>query len=404
MNRAQRSPAPAAISAALCRVRVLELTFIRMHPDIENLLLLQQADTAVRRLLDEIAELPRRVAAIETKLAATKGRLDKAHTAVKADEAARRLHETAIQDLRTKISKYRDQSLDVKTNDQYKALMHEIQFAEQGIQATEDKILELMVNAEKRDADVKTAEAEMKAETALIEKEKVEARQRTAEDEAQLVDWRAKRDGLRAAIDPSLLAHFERVSKLRGTGIAEVRGQKCQSCQVLLRPQFYNELLGGARLTCDSCQRILYYDASHETTEEAAASTRSRRHRPKLDAPQAWYYRADYGEEGEVFLCMTKVGGQSSRRVFDTHSGRLVGDILSREGDYRQAFPEDITGAIRLNGNWPEAEMETWGAEIPTSALDTLVFDLTAARTEMNARVSTKHGSTSEVPSEHAAR
>ena len=30
--------------------------------------------------------------------------------------------------------------------------------------------------------------------------------------------------------------------------------------------------------------------------------------------------------------------------------------------------------------------------------------DLTAARTEMNARVSTKHGSTSEVPSEHAAR
>ena len=404
MNPAQRSRAPAAISAALCRVRVLELVFIRMHPDIENLLLLQQADTAVRRLLEEIAELPRRVAAIETKLAATKGRLDKAHAAVKADEAARRLHETAIQDLRTKISKYRDQSLDVKTNDQYKALMHEIQFAEQGIQATEDKILELMVNAEKRDADVKNTETEMKAETALIEKEKAEARQRTAEDEAQLVDWRAKRDAFRAGIDPSLLAHFERVSKLRGTGIAEVRGQKCQSCQVLLRPQFYNELLGGARLTCDSCQRILYYDASHETTEEAAASTRSRRHRPKLDAPQAWYYRADYGNEGEVFLCMTKVGGQSSRRVFDTHSGRLVGDILTREGDYRQAFPEDITGAIRLNGNWPEAEMETWGAEIPSAALDTLVFDLTAARTEMNARVTAKPGATNEVSSEHAAR
>jgi len=39
-------------------------------------------------------------------------------------------YETSIQDLRGKISKYRDQSLAVKTNDQYKALLHEIQFAE----------------------------------------------------------------------------------------------------------------------------------------------------------------------------------------------------------------------------------------------------------------------------------
>ncbi len=75
-----------------------------------------------------------------------------------------------------KISKYRDQSLEVKTNEQYKALMHEIQFAEQDIRTNEDKILELMVNAEAREKHVKAAEAELKAETAEIEKEKVQAR------------------------------------------------------------------------------------------------------------------------------------------------------------------------------------------------------------------------------------
>ena len=147
-----------------------------MLPDIENLLKLQDTDKEIRRLQDEVAEFPKRVAVIEQKLAGTKAELEKAQAAVKADEAARRKYDTAINDLRGKISKYRDQSLDVKTNDQYKALLHEIQFAEKEIAANEDKILELMVNADARDKEVKAAQAELKAETAEIEKEKEEAR------------------------------------------------------------------------------------------------------------------------------------------------------------------------------------------------------------------------------------
>ena len=152
-----------------------------MLPDIENLLKLQDTDKEIRRLQDEVAEFPKRVAVIEQKLAGTKAELEKAQAAVKADEAARRKYDTAINDLRGKISKYRDQSLDVKTNDQYKALLHEIQFAEKEIAANEDKILELMVNADARDKEVKAAQAELKAETAEIEKEKEEARHLTAE-------------------------------------------------------------------------------------------------------------------------------------------------------------------------------------------------------------------------------
>src|SRR5437660_3075520 len=140
------------------------VSFLIMLPDLENLLLLQEADREIRRLNDEVAALPKRVAAIEDKLAGTKAGLEKAKTAIKADEAARRKYETAIQDLQQKISKYRDQSLDVKTNEQYRALLHEIQFAEKDIRANEDKILELMVHAELRDKEVKAAETELKSE------------------------------------------------------------------------------------------------------------------------------------------------------------------------------------------------------------------------------------------------
>ncbi len=157
-----------------------------MLPEIENLLKLQDTDKEIRRLQDEVAEFPKRVAVIEQKLAGTKAQLEKAQAAVKADEASRRKFDANITELRGKISKYRDQSLDVKTNDQYKALLHEIQFAEKEIAGNEDKILELMVNADARDKEVKAAQAELKAETAEIEKEKEEARQRTAEDEKLL--------------------------------------------------------------------------------------------------------------------------------------------------------------------------------------------------------------------------
>ncbi|HZC23761.1 MAG TPA: hypothetical protein VE866_10525, partial [Candidatus Binatia bacterium] len=55
---------------------------------------------------------------------------------------------------------------------------------------------------------------------------------------------------------------------------------------------------------------------------------------------------------------------------------------LSREGDYRQAFPEDIPGSTRLNGNWSEEELDGFGAELPMVILDSLNADLDLARHE----------------------
>jgi len=355
-----------------------------MLPDIQNLIALQAADREILRLKEDIAALPKRVAAIEQKLAGTKAALDKAREAVKTDEASRRKYETTIQDLQQKISKYRDQSLEVKTNEQYKALLHEIQFAEQDIRINEDKILELMVNAEVREKVVKAAEAELKAETAEIEKEKAAARERTAEDEKQLAEWTAKRQAARAAVNPDLLRQYDRVAQHRGTGISEARDHKCMACQVMLRPQTYNEVRAATHVVfCDSCQRILYHDPSHDVVAPAAAAPRKRRARPKFEAGQAWYYRPSFEAHGEVFLAFINDQGQSSRRVYDSATGRQIGDILVREGEYRLAFPEDLVeDAIRLNGSWAEAEIDEWGSELPTPVLDALQRDLDLARAE----------------------
>src|SRR5579859_1145210 len=139
-----------------------------MLSDIKNLIALQAADVEIRRLEREIGELPKRVAAIETKLAGTKQRVEKAKKDIAAGQAERRRLESEIQTEQQKISKYREQMLGVKTNEQYKALQHEVQFAEKAIRGHEDKILELMVGAEELENSLKGAEAELKAENAEV--------------------------------------------------------------------------------------------------------------------------------------------------------------------------------------------------------------------------------------------
>jgi predicted nucleic acid-binding Zn-ribbon protein len=374
-----------------------------MLPELQNLLELQKADKEILRLNEEIAALPRRVAAIEEKLAGTQAVLERAKTAVKADEAAKRKYESSTQDLQQKISKYRDQMLDVKTNEQYRALQQEIDFAQKEIQATEDKILELMLNADAREKEVKAAEAELKEETAEIEKEKSEARERTTEDQKQLAEWNAKRNQFRSGVPDDLLRHYDRVVKLRKTGLSEVRDHKCMACQVMLRPQTYNEVRGGTSvIICDSCQRILYFDPASEVILEKPLTAARRRHHPKADAAQAWFYRSGYGEHGEVLLVFVNSQGHSTRRIYDFNTGREIGDILEREGEYRLAFPEDLSGDyVRLNGSWDQDELEAWGQEMPMTVLDALHADLQAARAESSKTNS--HGHPAAQAAEHPA-
>ena len=232
-----------------------------MHPDLHKLTELQQIDSRIAALRAEIAVLPKEVAAIEAKLAGSKTALEGAQAAIKADDGARRKHESDIKDQQEKISKYRDQSLKVKTNQEYKALLSEIEHAEKEIARLEDKILEIMVAADVRKDTLKQAEGRLKSDTAENDKEKEHARKQTAEDEKELAALNGQRNQLRAGIGEETLGHYDRVLKRRGSALAPVHdNQMCGACRVILRPQVYQDVMKGDEIIqCDSCQRILYF-------------------------------------------------------------------------------------------------------------------------------------------------
>jgi uncharacterized protein len=250
-----------------------------MNSDLKSLMELEKVDREIARLTEEVAALPRRVAEIEGQLADHKAAVEKARQAIKNNEASRRKHESDIQGFQQKIIKYREQSSSVKTNDEYRALMHEVEFAEKQISGCEDKILELMISLEGDEKKLKAAEADLKTEASAVEKEKEEARSRTAEDQEQLKTLNQQRAQLRVGVNDSSLAHYDRVMRQRKSAIAEAREQKCQACFVMVRPQTWEELKSNEQIiTCSSCGRILYYDPAHEPAmpPEAAKKKRSR--------------------------------------------------------------------------------------------------------------------------------
>jgi predicted nucleic acid-binding Zn-ribbon protein len=269
-----------------------------MNSDLEKLIDLQEVDARIAVLRAEVAALPKHVQAIEAKLAGSKTKVEAAQASMKADESSKRKHEGDIQDQQQKISKYRDQSLNVKTNQEYRALMDEIKFAEEKIAASEDKILEIMVAADARKEALKKAEAELKADTAENEKEKEVARQRTAEDEKALAELGEHRTQLRSGVSEDVLNHYDRVLKRRGSALSAVHeDQMCSACRVMQRPQVFQEVMSNEQfITCDYCSRILYYvppppkpqeakDEKREPVAQAASAESSAENAPEVTPP-----------------------------------------------------------------------------------------------------------------------
>jgi hypothetical protein len=236
-------------------------TGVGVHPDLKNVIELQQVDLRITELTTQIEALPTQIRTLQAQLDDFIHAHEERKKRLAANQKERKNLEDDVKIIQEKIAKHKDQLYQVKTNEQYRAMLKEIEGEEANIRKIEDQILEKMIEAEDLQKLVQEAAAHREEEKARVAGE---IRRLESERQADLEECerlQVRRQELQAALTEPVRDLYARIRGVRrGVALAEARDGLCTACHVRLRPQVYNEVqTNESLLTCDNCDRILYY-------------------------------------------------------------------------------------------------------------------------------------------------
>ena len=228
------------------------------HP-LEALLVLQEKDRKIARLRREVRDIPVRKSDIEKQLDGAKNRLNAARDGLKKLTADLHQLEVEVQSHREKISKYKNQQMEAKTNDQYRAMLSQIASEEKEIAALEDREIGLMEQSEAAKSAVAEREGELKEEETGIAEEIEMLDERIKEVLEDIAGKEKDRNEYAAAVNPQLLSRYARIFANKGDyAVVEVNKDHCAGCHMKLTPQVVNDALNPAKLVaCSYCGRLL---------------------------------------------------------------------------------------------------------------------------------------------------
>jgi uncharacterized protein len=248
-----------------------------MNADLEHLIILQAQDLELRRLRAELADAPVQVSAAQTARARAEVALAEANKALAKEETLRRDQELEVKDRHGKISRLRKQMETATSAAQITALEHEIAFSEQTIASLEDEELASLERTDQHELTRGQATLTLEVTTATLAAARVRAADIAARHTAAIAAIETERAATRALIDEGRLSVYDRIAKAKGTGLSEAVDHKCAACQMMVRPQRWNDLTdrdpnseyANTIFTCETCGRMLFYD-------------------PRRDAPIRW--------------------------------------------------------------------------------------------------------------------
>lgn len=231
-----------------------------MNSGLQNLIALQDTEQKIANLQKQICNVPSTVQKLQAELQGLVCTHQERIARLSELAKRRRAFEGEVDMMRTKLARFRDQLMAVKTNKEYTAMLHEIQAAEGQIRSEEDKILEIMEEMETMEGDLKGSEKDLNSRQEEIQREIAQCQDSVPGLEAELDRLRQQKELTESMIEADLLSRYRRVAEARrGIGLAEARDELCTACHVRIRPQVYAELHQTEVIhSCDSCSRILF--------------------------------------------------------------------------------------------------------------------------------------------------
>lgn len=246
-----------------------------MKAELQQLIALQNLDASIRRLQVQIEAKPLRRAEIEKEF-------DQRASEIKAVEAHRddarhervRL-EKEVAEQRAKAERADRNLMSSKKPEEYTAAIREADAARKQMSAYETQILEQMEIAEQAEATLKERADEIASLNSDREARLSEFDAETETQTKELETERAERERVFADLPKTVSGLYNRISaRIRdGVAMAEARNGACSACFMALRPQVLAQVRRADDVvTCDNCNRILFYVPKDAVTPSPATA------------------------------------------------------------------------------------------------------------------------------------
>jgi predicted nucleic acid-binding Zn-ribbon protein len=230
-------------------------------PQIEKLLIVQDRDIALQKIEQELARIPQERAAIEKQISTEEANIEAAGRALKEKEVQRHELDTEVKAKENAIAKFRTQQLEVKKNDEYRALTHQIEQGEKEISELEEREIELMLEIDSTREAFEAEKANIE-ERILNEKKQIEQLSEREENlKASINAAKTAVESARADAEESFLEHYDRVKKLskRPPYVVPIEAHKCGGCHLRVSNEVSREAMNpGDPTFCDQCARMVY--------------------------------------------------------------------------------------------------------------------------------------------------
>ena len=225
-----------------------------------ELLELQQLDIRIADLKQREHELPKQKDKYKIHRERLAAELKSSEERCKKLLLEQRECQGEIEQRQAQIRKYDEQLYAVKKNEEYKALLYEMDLLKKQIAVKEERIIALM------------CEYDEAREGFAADKERIEAELRDIEGECARIDGdlatlTAERKALvksrppiAAKVAPDMLKRYERIRKVKMPAAVPMNNDACGGCFMTIRPQIVNEIMGNEKThACQHCGRLLYW-------------------------------------------------------------------------------------------------------------------------------------------------
>jgi len=242
-----------------------------MLPELGRLVRLQQLDDAMTAARQAIDAFPGKSDALNARIESHTNTLAMAQQRLDEHKNARQELEKDVAQVQTRLTRFKEQLMEVKTNKEYHAIQAEIATADAEVQRLEDRILEHMLESDELNAEMISAKQALESDQVAVSTERDTLENENADLKAKLTQHSSDRAVLVNEISVQTMSLFDTLSRGRkGVALGEAKDGRCSVCQVRLRPQLYNEVRRNtALLQCESCQRILYYPSESGVATES---------------------------------------------------------------------------------------------------------------------------------------